>query len=173
MPRATKHTQSEYTQDSFKSSYLILIIFMVIFWILLHYLRKEWNTMTLEYKKKKFLLCIPLSRLQQVGKQLLLKGKLTFKIKPATSTERKMTTCGDGRDIYHFWIKNLFAGFDWSIGGHEPGVYSEFRFKLNQNKATLIPPKVILGWYLLRGSSKLVEVLSGTVLYYGHVSWVG
>lgn len=57
--------------------------------------------MALKYKKKIFffLLCISLSRLQQVGKQLLLKGKLTFKIKPATSTERKMTSCGDGRDI--------------------------------------------------------------------------
>ena len=58
--------------------------------------------MALKYKKKNFLLCFSLSRLQEVGKQLLLKGKLTFKIKPATSTERKMTTCGDGRDIYHF-----------------------------------------------------------------------
>ena len=46
-----------------------------------------------------FLLFISLSRLQQVGKQLLLKGKLTFKIKPAISTERKVTSCGDGRDI--------------------------------------------------------------------------
>ena len=40
--------------------------------------------------------------------------------------------------------KTKLAGFDWRIGGHEPGVYSEFRYKLNQNKATLFPPKVIL-----------------------------
>lgn len=59
-----------------------------------------------EIQEKKILLCIPLSRLQKVGKQLLLKGKLTFKIKPATSTESKITSFGDGRGIYHFWIKN-------------------------------------------------------------------
>ena len=83
---------------------------------------------------------------------MLLKTKLTFKIKAATSTERTMKSCGGGRDIYYFWIKNshLLALIEvW--GKHEPGVCSEFRFKLNQNKVTPVPPKIIPDW-LLEGS---------------------
>lgn len=108
--------------------------------------------MVLKYKEECFLLCTPFSRFQRgEHKQLLPRAELRFRVKAAASGERAVRICGGWRYLLSVELRNSHL---WALiemwGEDEPGVCSEFRFKLSQNKATLAPPRAIFANYLWR-----------------------
>lgn len=114
--------------------------------------RIVFSTMALKYKDSFFFfswvpVCGDCSK--EKNEQLLLRTKLTFKIKTATSTEIIVKSWGGSR---YLPLQNSNSLALKCGRKYEPGVCSEFRFKFRPSKATPAPPKIILCWLPLEGS---------------------
>lgn len=107
--------------------------------------------MVLKYKEECFLLCAPFSRFQRGDTQTVAtQGRAQV---PSKSCCLSRESSGNLGEVEIFTVgraqKQSFMGFEmW--GEDEPGVCSEFRLKLSQNKATLAPPKALCADYLWR-----------------------